>query len=147
MIPELVLSAGRGSQVAIISPWIENVTLLPPRFGIGGVSYRETQITFSDFFIRMVRDFSISVIFLVRPGDRRTRATLQRIVTAAPNRVVIKEFDYIHAKGVVTPHFALETTANIIPTSLFRNIELCTLVRNTFKDTRRYINHKLGDII
>jgi hypothetical protein len=147
LVPEMVLSAGRGSEVAVISPWIENVILSPPKFGSGAVAYAKARITFSDFFVRATRDFDFRLLFLVRPGDQRTQRTLRPIIDAAPGRVLIKEFDYIHAKIIVTPYFAIETTANMIPTSLFRNIESCTLIRNTFNDTRGYINHKLGDII
>lgn len=147
LVPELVLSAGRGMEVAIVSPWIENVTLLPPKFGDGRVRYAKSHITFTDFFVRMVRDFNISILFLIRPGEARTERTLRPIIEAAPSKVFIKEYPHIHAKGVVTPYFALETTANMIPTSLFRNIESCTIVKNSFGNTRKYLKHKLGDII
>lgn len=147
LVPELVLSAGRGKEVAVISPWIEDVTLLPPRFGRGRTKYEQSQIRFSDFFARVVRDFDFRVLFLIRPGNERTDATLRPIIDAAPSRIIVREFEHIHAKGIVTPMFALETTANMIPTSLFRNIESCTLVKNTFRNTRRYLNNKLGYII
>lgn len=147
LVPELILSAGRGKEVAVISPWIENVTLLPPTFGAGDVKYAQSQIRFSDFFVRMVRDFDFRVLFLIRPGDERTDAVLRPVISTSPSKVSVREFNHIHAKGIVTPFFALETSANMIPTSLFRNIESCTLIRNTFGDTRRYLNHKLGYII
>ena len=147
LVPELVLLAGHSKEVAVVSPWIENVIFLPPRFGRGTVRYDKSKITFSEFFTRMVRDFNFRLLILARPGDQRTQKTLRPIINAAPSRVIIKEFDYIHAKIIVTPYFAIETTANMIPTSLSRNIESCTLVRNTFNDTRKYINHKLGNIL
>lgn len=145
IIPELILSAGRGKEIAIVSPWIVNVTLLPPTFGNGSSSYTESRISFDEFLVRVVRDFDMRVAFLVRPNDRRTFSALKAVVKAAPKNVIVREFNHIHAKMIVTPYFALETTANMIPTSLFRNIESCTLVRNSFNDTRRYLNHKLGD--
>lgn len=145
LIPELILSAGRGKEIAIVSPWIANVTLLPPRFGSGSNSYTSSKISFNEFLVRVVRDFDIRIILLVRPNDRRTYSALNAIVDAAPENVTTKEFEHIHAKMIVAPYFALETTANMITTSLFRNIESCTLVRNAFNDTRRYLNHKLGD--
>lgn len=145
IIPELILSAGRGKEIAIVSPWIANVTLLPPRFGRGSASYTGSKISFDEFLVRVARDFDMRMIFLIRPNDRRTYSALDAIVNAAPENVTTREFDHIHAKMIVTPRFALETTANMIPTSLFRNIESCTLVRNAFSDTRRYLNHKLGD--
>lgn len=145
VIPELILSAGRGKEIAIVSPWIANVTLLPPRFGNGSNDYTNSRISFDEFLVRVVRDFDIKVVFLVRPNDRRTFSALNAVVKAAPRNVIVREFNHIHAKMIVTPYFALETTANLIPTSLFRNIESCTLVRNTFNDARRYLNHKLGD--
>lgn len=144
-IPELILSAGRGKEIAIVSPWISNVTLLPPRFGRDSTSYTNSKISFDEFLVRVARDFDMRIIFLIRPNDRRTYSALNAIVSAAPENVITREFEHIHAKMVVTPYFALETTANMIPTSLFRNIESCTLVRNAFNDTRRYLNHKLGD--
>lgn len=147
LVPELILTAGRGKEVAVVSPWIEDVTLLPPMFGVGGAKYSKAEITFSDFFVRMVKDFDFRLLFLIRPGNERTDAVLRPVISAAPSKVSVREFSHIHAKGIVTPFFALETTANMIPTSLFRNIESCTLVRNTFGDTRKYLNHKLGYII
>jgi hypothetical protein len=144
-IPELILSAGYGREIAIVSPWIVNVTLLPPRFGDNSTSYTSSKISFNEFLVRVVRDFDMRIVFLIRPNDRRTYYALNAIVSAVPENVIIREFEHIHAKMVVTPYFALETTANMIPTSLFRNIESCTLVRNSFNDTRRYLNHKLGD--
>lgn len=145
LIPELILSAGREKEIAIVSPWIANVTLIPPRFGSGSTSYTDSKISFDEFLVRAVRDFRMRMIFLARPNDRRTYSALKAVVAAARERVTIREFEHIHAKMIVTPYFALETTANMIPTSLFRNIESCTLVRNTFNDTRKYLNHKLGD--
>jgi hypothetical protein len=144
LIPELILSAGRGKEIAVVSPWIANVSLLPPRFGTGSASYTHSKINFDDFLVRVMRDFDMRIIFLIRPNDRRTYSALNAIAKVAPGNVTIKEFDHIHAKMIVTPYFALEMTANMIPTSLFRNIESCTLVRNAFNDTRRYLNHKLG---
>lgn len=147
LIPEVILSVGRGSEIAIVSPWIHKVYIKPPIFGDATKRYSRPTIELREFIKRMLQDFDYRVILLVRLEDPQTQQVVNSIVDAAPANVTVREYPYIHAKMIVTPTFAIETTANMIHTSLHRNIESCTLVNNRFSDTRRYLRDKLGNVI
>ena len=147
LIPELILLAGRGAEISFVSPWVDNVVLLPPRFGTGEEAYTNSNIQLREFLLRITRDFDMRVVLLIRDRDRRLRSALGNIQNTSPDKILIKDYPYIHAKMIVTPRFVLETSANILQTSLFRNIESCTLIRNSFGSTRRYLRNKLGIII
>jgi len=147
LIPELILLAGHGAEIAIVSPWVENVSLLVPRFGISPTMYASTTILLRELLSRITRDYDMRVILLVRERDRRLQSVLGNIPQAMPDNIFIREVPYIHAKMIVTPAFVIETSANMLQTSLSRNIESCTLLSNPFRDTRAYIYDKLGIII
>lgn len=144
LIPETILLAGRGAEIAMVSPWVANVSLLPPRFGTYPMNYSFTTISLHTFLSRIIKDFDMRIILLVRERDSRFQSALRDLPTAFPNNILIHEFPYLHAKMTVTASFAIETSANLLQTSLFRNIESCSLVRNPFSDTRKYLRDKLS---
>jgi hypothetical protein len=147
LIPETILLAGRGTEIAIVSPWVANVHILPPRFGTGSARYFSTTISLNEFLLRIMRDFDMHIILLVRERDTRFQSAIRNLPTVFPNNLLIQEFPYLHAKMIVTNTLAIETSANLLQTSLFRNIESCTLVRNSFRDSRKYLRDKLGVMI
>lgn len=144
LIPQLILTAGANAEIGIVSPWIHNVLIRPPIFGSGRKRIDASELEFKNFLTRIVIDFGYRIIFVVRPGDGRTEDSIRKIVDAGGDRILIKRIEHTHAKMIVTPSFALETSANLIPTSLHRNIESCTLVPNRFLSTRKYLEAQLG---
>lgn len=144
LIPEVLLTAGFGSEVVIVSPWIWNVELSPPRFGEAAKLYTHSKIRLRELLSRMTSDLNYRITIVVRPGDESTKAALTPLIRAPINPVQVFEFNHIHAKMIVTQKYAIEMTANLITTSLHRNIESCSIVKNRFHDAREYVSDKLG---
>ena len=55
IIPQLLLLARPGSEIALVSPWVENVSLHPPPFRLGdGEQYSLPDIRLSELLLRLV---------------------------------------------------------------------------------------------
>ena len=50
----------------------------------------------------------------------------------------------MHAKLVATERYVLETSANILWTSFYRNVEWCRIASNPHGDLRRLLQMRLG---
>jgi hypothetical protein len=123
---------------------VEDVTLHPPLFGQGESCYSNLEIHLSELLSRLARDYNIHVVLIVRERDGRLEQAIGRLVTEKPNLLTVREVPYLHAKAVATDSFVLEMSANILETSLFRNVETCTLVANQYGNTRQWLREKLG---
>jgi hypothetical protein len=62
-------------------------------------------------------------------------------------RKEILEVPYLHAKCVATEAFVLETSANLLWTSMFRNVESCRVVKNDYGNTRQLLRARLNLIL
>lgn len=142
IIPQLMLLARPGSKVVLASPWIENVTLYPPLFGQNDEGYPEMRL--SEFLLRLARDHDIHITVIVRERNSRLETTIGPLLAVKPERLDIREVQYLHAKFLATEAFVLETSANIIWTSLFRNVESCRIVNNTYGDLKQLLSAKLN---
>lgn len=144
LIPQLLLLARPGSEVILVSPWVEDVTLWSPLFGQEGSRYTCSEIRLSALLMRLARDYDIHITLIVRERDTRLECVIGPLATAKPNRLTVQEVPNLHAKAVVTETFVLETSANILETSLFRNVESCTLLVNPYRNPRQWLKAKLG---
>ncbi len=144
LIPQLLLLASPGSEVILVSPWVEDVTLWPPLFGQGESRYTRPEIRLSEFLLRLARDYDIRVALIMRERDARLECIIGPLTTVKPNHLTVREVPYLHAKTIATEAFVLETSANILETSLFRNVESCTIVANPYNNPRQWLRAKLG---
>ncbi len=147
LIPQLLLLARPGSEVILTSPWVEDVMLYPPLFGQGERRYIHSEIRLSRLLLRLVMDYEIRVTFIVREKDHRLEQVIRPLSKNKPSHLTVQEVTYLHAKALLTEAFVLETSANLLWTSLFRNIESCTLTANPYNSPRQWVKVKLGLII
>lgn len=114
LIPQILLTAQ--GEAAIVSPWIENVPLkLPPGFGS----------TLGDLLAKLEERLSFTLV--LREQDNRARTVLQQL-----QKVRVETRSTLHTKAIVTEHLLLITTANLLPTSLYRNEEAAQLSGNPY---------------
>lgn len=144
IIPQLLLLARPGSEIILVSPWIENVTLYPPIFGQGEHRYTQSEIRLSQLLLRLARDYDIRVTLILREQDYRSEQVIRPLTMNQANRLIVKEVPYLHAKVLITESFMLKTSANMLWTSLYRNIESCTLTPNPYNNPRQCLKVELG---
>jgi len=144
LIPQLLLLSRPGSEIIVVSPWIQNVTLYPPIFGKGKNCYNHLQIRLSELLLRLMKDYQIHITLVLREQDRRSDFVIAPLLKNQPERLTLKEVQYIHAKMLITESFVLKTSANLIWTSLYRNVESCTLLKNLHRNPRKCLQAELG---
>lgn len=147
LIPQLLLLARPGSEVILASPWVDDVTLWPPVFGRGERRYTRSEIRLSELLLRLAKDYDIRVTLIVRERDARLECIIGPLATAKPDHLTVREVPYLHAKAIATEVFVLETSANILETSLFRNVESCRIVTNPYKNPKEWLKAQLGLMI
>lgn len=94
--------------------------------------------------MRLARDSGMRVTFVVRERDARLEAAIRPLLRNAPDHLDIREVPHLHAKLVATERYALETSANLLWTSLFRNVEWCRIANNPHGHPRDLLQAKLG---
>lgn len=147
IIPQLLLLARPGSEVILVSPWIENVTLYPPIFGNNENRYTRSEIRLSHLLLRLARDYNIRITLILREQDKRSEQVITPLIANQPSYLSVKQVQHIHAKMLITEAFLLKTSANLLWTSLHRNIESCTLASNPYRNPRQCLKVELGVII
>ena len=123
---------------------MEDVTLYPPLFGHEGTLYTKPEIRLSELLLRLARDYDVHVHLIARERDRRLEQAINPLIRTKPGSLHLREVPHLHAKLVATEAFVLETSANILPTSLFRNVELCRIVANSHGSLGQLLRDKLG---
>jgi hypothetical protein len=147
IIPQLLLLARPRSEVILVSPWIENVTLYPPIFGNRENRYTRSEIRLSQLLVRLAGDYKIRITLILREQDERSERVITPLITNQPSYLTVKQVQHIHAKMLITEAFLLKTSANLLWTSLHRNIESCTLASNPYRNPRQCLKVELGVII
>lgn len=144
LIPQLLLLTRPGSDILLVSPWVEDVTLHPPLFGRKGSLYTHSEIHLSELLLRLARDYDNRIHLLVRERDGRLERAIGPLLRTKPENLQLREVPHLHAKLVATDAFVLETSANLLQTSLFRNVELCRVVANQHPNVRLLLQEKLN---
>lgn len=98
LIPQLLLLARPGSEVILVSPWVEDVTLRPPLFGQGRNRYICSEIRLSELLMRLARDYEIRINLIVRERDARLECVISSLATIKPNRLIVQEVPYLLPK-------------------------------------------------
>lgn len=143
LIPNILLSALRGSTAIIVSPWIQQVDLKPPilRTALGWNTRENMPI--SEFFLFLAVERDLDLILIVRENDYRVQNVTKTVRQKAAEKIKVIESEFLHAKAIVTSKFILQTSANLIPTSLYRNTETCVLLANRYENAVRYVEYEL----
>jgi hypothetical protein len=132
-----------GSDIVLVSPWVEDVILRPPLFGTKEHAYTRPEIRLSELLLRLARDYGMRIHLIVRERDGRLAGAIRPLLREKAESLHVREVPHLHAKLVVTEAFVLETSANLLRTSLFRNVELCRLVANPLENPKRLIREEL----
>jgi hypothetical protein len=132
------------SEVVLVSPWIEDVVLYPPLLEPDGSPHVNHDMRLSELLLRLARDYDIRIHVIVREQDARLAWTLRSLRRTKPANLYLREVPHLRAKLVVTEAFTLEMSADLLRTSLFRNVESCRVVANPHSSTRRLLQEKLG---
>jgi hypothetical protein len=143
LIPQLMLMARPGSEIMIVSPWIDNIVLHPPIFN----TIHSSALHLGEIMTNLALAYEIHFTLLFRDQDHRLRSAIKSISAQAPRLLTLQKVSNLHAKMIVIDTFALEMSANLLPTSLYRNVESCALLVNNHRDAREYVENKLSLII
>jgi hypothetical protein len=139
LIPQLMLLAKPGSEIVVVSPWIDNVTLHPPMFD----EVRLSAIRLGDLMAKLAVAHEIHFTLLFRDHDHRLDRAVDLVRARTPSLLTLRPVLDLHAKMIAIDGFVLEMSANLIRTSLYRNVESCSLLLNSFGDAGRYVEYKL----
>lgn len=142
LIPQLLLMAAPGREIMLVSPWIGDVTLVPPVFRHGPHMYTGASIRLGELLLRLAQDFNMQVTLVLRELDYRFAPVVDNWPTM--DRLTLRMVPNLHAKAVVTDSFVLLGSANLLQTSLSRNVEVCELKKNPYRTPRRWLSSELG---
>jgi hypothetical protein len=104
----------------------------------------QTELHLSELLILLGEELNLHFILLLREQDYRTRSVTQPVRSALGARLEVLEVQHLHAKMLVTNRLVLETSANLLATSLYRNVESCQVMVNPYNNVRTYIREKLS---
>lgn len=143
IIAEILLAAPKSSEICIVSPWIRDVLLKPPIIvGTGGVS-SQRRTPLSQFLHLLVSRRDVHLHIFVRKFDHDIRNVTAKVRGSFPDSVYIHQAPHLHAKVIATSNTVLQMSANLIPTSLYRNIETCAISTNRYSSARNYTQNEL----
>lgn len=130
MIPQVLLTAQPRTQVAIVSPWMADVTLESP------VLYHRSQNPRLSSVLNLLLEKRIAILLVVRERDFRLKGLLKKLPKSS---VQVINVDHIHTKAVITEDLVLTTSGNLLETSLYRNRENINLTANQYKSSQRWL--------
>jgi len=143
LVPELLLSSPRGTEVIIVSPWIKDLMLRPPVFGTAGRWNASHQIRLSRLLEVGVQSLNLRIVLVVREIDMDVQKLVRPVVKQFPQALQLIEQEFLHAKVIATASTVLSMSANLIPTSFYRNVENCDLAANRYGSARKYVRNEL----
>lgn len=134
VIPQVLLAAQPRSEVAIMSPWVADVTFDAPV--LGSLTHRPTLSGVLD----LLANRDIMVTLLIRDHDHRLNGVLRAVAPSTRPSIRVVKVTHTHTKAVVTERLALHSSANLLDTSLHRNRETpITLEANIHDSARRWL--------
>jgi hypothetical protein len=143
-IPEVLLLARPGTELILVSPWVEDVVLRPPCFGSGPARWQGTALRLGEFLLCLSRDYHHPIALLVRTLDQRAERVVRAVGQGSAGGMRVVQVPHLHAKAIVTESFALRMSANLLETSLSRNVETCALTPNPYGSARQWVERELG---
>lgn len=140
IIPSVLMSLENNGIGIIVSPWIENIRL--QSFYVRGnhsISGEKTLVQFLDW---LHQERSIRLKFYVRE-DQLFPNINYRLRDVVHGTRVFSEYYMVpnlHAKFIATDKSILETSANLLTRSLYRNPETLSVRANHFENSVAYVN-------
>jgi phosphatidylserine/phosphatidylglycerophosphate/cardiolipin synthase-like enzyme len=146
-MPQIFLMAPPKSEIIIVSPWVAELTLYPPRIISPSLEYKDNQMLLSEFLCLLAVKFDYHLLMVVRPpenGDQRLQRVVKPLKNAMPKNLKIIKDDTVHAKAFVTEKFVITGSSNALPRSLHYNKEYTNLSVNTSGSSRRWVRDELN---
>lgn len=143
LIPNVLLSTPKGGSAIIVSPWVQDLQLQPPILGNEEKWNTQESMLLSGFLLYLIAKRNLNLTMIVRENDSRVQNVTKQILRQFPQNLKVVESMHLHAKVIVTPNFVLQSSANLIPTSLHRNTEACSLFVNQYRSASRYVEFEL----
>ena len=143
IIPNRLLSAKKSTSVAIVSPWIQDVELQVPI--LDGYYRRDSRKMYFSYLLNYLVEKRQQRIYLfIRDNDERAKYATRIIRKNNQASLEIFIVQHLHAKAILTNSNILLTSANLIFTSLYRNVESCSLQINPYQNTIKYVEYEFG---
>lgn len=142
IIPNILLSARKNTNVVIISPWVQELELKIPLLTPNFKRSNAGKMYLSDYLLYLAEKRGLQIFLVVRENDKRVQYATRMIRKKMPASLHLFESEYLHAKAVISNSLVLLTSANLIPTSLYRNIESCTISENPYRNALSYVEHE-----
>ena len=119
LIPQVLLLTKPGQEVILVSPWLNNMVLLPPMFGSDQQWFISKEIELRDLLIYLTMWYNIHVSFVIREQDWRADRVLKNWPLPKQLTVkIVRDEQILHAKAIITDDYVLHGSANLIPTSI-----------------------------
>ena len=144
LFPQILLLARPGSEVIIVSPWIENVPLDLPVFRKRDGHFTPPIMPLADFMQFLTAEFGLRITVYVREPENFKAIADQSKKRIKGQHLKVIYTEYNHAKVFVTEDFCLTGSTNLIWTSIYRNSEVCTLDVNRYGDASQWIRRHLN---
>lgn len=124
LVAELLMPSRR---LWLVSPWITDIQVIDNsgrRFGSLDPGWDAGPILLSAYISTYLdRSASIAVVTNFDQHNNRMLRHLEQLTVDHPRRLVIRQLDAIHAKGIVGDHFALTGSMNITYSGVHINSE------------------------
>jgi hypothetical protein len=144
VLPQVLLMARPSSEVVIVSPWMDNVLVHPPRRAGGHPAYTAETTRIGELLRDMAVRSDVRVLLIVRDEDERLARATRLLSAAKPSNLQVISVPKLHAKAVVTEAFVLGMSANVLHFSVHENIETCSLHSNPFGTARQWVRQQLN---
>lgn len=134
--PQVLLSCPPGKQIAIVSPWVNDLPMVFPN-PLRGEQYPPYLSTLLDYLI-VERSIKITVYY--RDDEKND---LENIRNSMKNQSKIKMVRRMttHSKGVATPELILHGSPNILWRSFNVNEENVAIERNAYSSVQRAVEN------
>ncbi len=138
----------------LVSPWISDITVINNsgrRFASLDSTWESDEILLSDFIATyLARGSSVSLVMNTDSHNRWIRRQLAPLIEEHPDQIDIRLMEEIHAKGIVSDHFALTGSMNITFNGININSEYIdyniepTVVHETLAQFEEYFGSELS---
>jgi phosphatidylserine/phosphatidylglycerophosphate/cardiolipin synthase-like enzyme len=141
-----------GRRLWLVSPWISDIEVIDNsgrRFGTIDPTWEAGMVRLTQFISTYLeRSGSIAVVMNHDDHNNWMLRLLEPLVEEYDGRLIIRQQDEIHAKGIVGDHFALTGSMNITFSGVHINDEYLTYTSDASKvmETVEQFEHYLGGL-
>lgn len=143
VVPQVLLMARPGSEVVLVSPWIDSVRLRPPLYDLPG-NRDFSKYRLAELLRDLAVEADIRVTLVVRERDKGFSRATNYLAASKPSHLTVYDDSTLHAKAIVTESFVVHGSANLLERSIHYNAELCSLDSNPHPSARQWVRSHMG---